>query len=191
MNFSKHIKEKISQASRGITLLKFLSKYVDRKVLDLSYKLYFRPHLDYGDISYHNQRADLMNLLEQVQYKAALVVSGCWKGTNRERLYEELGWESLTNRRWCRRLVTFYKILNGHTPHYLAEHIPVRSVISQSLRIRSESTLLVRTERYQNNFFPYTMKMWRDLSDEVRSKPSVAVFKKQATLRLEYVTNQS
>ena len=77
LNFSKHIKEKICQASKGITLLKFLSKYVDRNVLDLSYKLYIRPHLDYGDILYHNQRADLMNLIEQVQYKAALIVSGC------------------------------------------------------------------------------------------------------------------
>ena len=52
------------------------------------------PHLDYGDIIYHNQRTDMMYLVvEQVQYKATLIVSGCWQGTNREKLYEELGWE--------------------------------------------------------------------------------------------------
>ena len=44
-----------------------------------------RPHLDYGDVIYHNQRADLMNLIERVQYKAALIVSGCWLGTSREK----------------------------------------------------------------------------------------------------------
>ena len=49
---------------------------------------------DYGDVIYHNQRADLMDLIECVQYKAALIVSGCWQGTSREILYEELGWES-------------------------------------------------------------------------------------------------
>ena len=118
-----------------------------------------------------------MNLIEQVQYKAALIVSGCWQGTNRERLYEELGWESLTNRRWCRRLITFYKILNGNTPSYLAEHIPVRTEIPYTLRVRSESTLLVRTDRYQNSFYPYTMQMWKELSDEARCKPSVTAFK--------------
>ena len=38
---------------------------------------------------------DLMNLIEQGQYKAGLIVSGCWQGTNRERLYGELGCGSL------------------------------------------------------------------------------------------------
>ena len=41
-------------------------------------KLYVHPHLDYGNVIYHNQRADLMQLIEQVQYKSALIVSGCW-----------------------------------------------------------------------------------------------------------------
>ena len=63
------------KATKGVSLLKYLSKYVSRKVLDLSDNLYVRPHLDYGDVIYHNQRTDLMNLIEQVQYKAALLVS--------------------------------------------------------------------------------------------------------------------
>ena len=64
-------------------------------MLDLYYKRYVRPDQDYGDVIYHTQRADLMNTLEQVQYKAALIVSGCWQGTCRVKLYDELGWESL------------------------------------------------------------------------------------------------
>ena len=66
-----------------------------------------KTHLDYGDVIFHNERTDLMNLIEQVQYKAALIVSGCWQGTNREKLYDELGWESLSERRWCRRMTMF------------------------------------------------------------------------------------
>ena len=62
---------------KGIALLKCLSKYVSKDVLNMSYEHYVRPHLDYGDIIYHNQRMDMMNLVEKVQYKAALVVSGC------------------------------------------------------------------------------------------------------------------
>ena len=74
LNFSKHIKEAIIKVKRGISLLKYLSKYVSRNMLDTCYKLYVRPHLDYGDVIYHNQRADLMNSIEQVQYNAALIV---------------------------------------------------------------------------------------------------------------------
>ena len=97
LSFSKHIKEAVLTALKGASLLKYLSKFVDRNVLDLSYKLYVRSHLDYGDVIFHNLRDDLMKLIGQVQYKAALIVSGCWQGTSRKKLYDELGWESLTS----------------------------------------------------------------------------------------------
>ena len=38
----------------------------------------------------------LMEKLESVQYAAALAVTGMWRGTSRERLYNELGWEPLS-----------------------------------------------------------------------------------------------
>ena len=66
LSFSKHIREKIAKAMNGISPLKFLSKYVSKDILNMSYKMYVRPHLDYGDVIYHNQRANLMDLLEQV-----------------------------------------------------------------------------------------------------------------------------
>ena len=91
---------KPSIALKDIRLLKFLSKFVSRKVLDLSYKLYIRPLLDCGAIIYHNQRVDMMAPIEQVQYRTALVVSGYWQGTSRVKLYEEGGWESISDRRW-------------------------------------------------------------------------------------------
>ena len=72
------------KAMKGVSLLKFLSTYVNQNVLDLSYKMYVRPNLDYGDVIFHNQRMDLMDLIERVQYKAALIVSGCWQGISRE-----------------------------------------------------------------------------------------------------------
>ena len=40
-----------------------------------------------------------LNLLERTQYQAALAVSGSWKGTNMNKIYDELGWESLNHRR--------------------------------------------------------------------------------------------
>ena len=53
LDFQSHIREVILKARRGIGLIKYLSKYVSREVLDQVYKLYVRPHLDYGDIIYH------------------------------------------------------------------------------------------------------------------------------------------
>ena len=161
---------------KGISLLKFLSKYVDRNVLGLSYTMYARPHLDYGDVIYHNQQADLMDLIESVQYKAALIVSGCWQGTSKVKLYEELGWESLSDRRWVRRLTIFYKINSGHAPLYLSDHTPKRNEISLNLRNRTVYTPFIRTERYENSFF--LIKEWKELNEEVKFKFSVPSFKK-------------
>ena len=90
LSFSKHIREALIKAKKGISLLKCISKYVSRKVLDMTYKLYIRPHLDYGDVIYHNQRADLLHLVEQTQYKAGLVVSGCWQGTSEKNYIKSL-----------------------------------------------------------------------------------------------------
>ena len=53
LDFKSHIREVIVKARRGIGLIKYLSKHVSREVLDQVYKLYIRPHLDYGDIIYH------------------------------------------------------------------------------------------------------------------------------------------
>ena len=178
LNFSKHIKEAVLKAMKGVTLLKFLAKYVDRDVLNLSYKMYVRPHLDYGDVLYHNSSRNLTNLVEQVQYKAELVVSGCWQGTSRDKLYDELGWESLSDRRWLRRLTLFYKISNGLAPSYLSNHIPKkRRGTSMSLRHIVDNTPFSRTQRYENSFFPYTIKAWNQLDDEAKSKPSIESFK--------------
>ena len=135
----------------------------------MSYKLYVRPHLDYGGVIYHNQRDDLMKLIEQVQYKAALTVSGCWQGTSRERLYEELGWESLSERRWSRRMTIFYKIISGMAPSYLSDHIPQHSTPHVSLRSSSSRPPFSRTERYDNSFFPYCICNWNLLDSDIYS----------------------
>ena len=92
LNFYSHIKEKIVNAWKAIGVIRFMSKCVTRGVLDQMYKLYVRPHLDYADIIYHkydpHMVLDFTKKLEATQYAAAL-------GTNRNKLYEELGWEYL------------------------------------------------------------------------------------------------
>ena len=124
LTFKKHVQESIIKANKGLSLLKFLSKYVNRKILDMMYKMYVRPHLEYGDLIYHGQSSELTKNFEKIQYKAGLIVTGCWDKTSREKLYKELGWESLENRRAYRRYSLFYKIKTNSAPIYLSDYIP-------------------------------------------------------------------
>ena len=50
------------------------------------------------------------NKVENVQYRACIAITGAIQGTSRERLYRELGLESLTGRRWILKLVFFLKL---------------------------------------------------------------------------------
>ena len=104
LDFSTHVKEAIVKVRRGTGVIRYMAKYVSRDVRDQIYKLCVRPYLDYGDIIYHKHDPefthDMTKRLEIIQYSAALAVSGAWRGTNIDRLYEELGWESLYYRRY-------------------------------------------------------------------------------------------
>ena len=46
--------------------------------------------------------------IESLQYNAALDVTGAIRGTSREKIYQELGLESLQQRRWYRKLGLFF-----------------------------------------------------------------------------------
>ena len=165
LTFRKHIKEAISKAKKGLALMKFLSKYLTPKVLDQTFKMYVRPHLDYGDVIFHNQLVDMMDSLESIQYQAGLIVSNCWKGTNKDKLYKQLGWESLAQRRIFRRFSLFYKILNYETPSYLKNHIhPLPSR---------------RTQRFERSFFPFCQLNWDSIDDNTKNASNLAQFKKR------------
>ena len=62
--------------------------------------------------------------LESVQYKAALAITGAIQGTSRDKIYQELGLESLKSRRWYKRLSCMFKIMKEEAPNYLINSVP-------------------------------------------------------------------
>ena len=62
-------------------------------------KSVIRRHLDYGYIIYDQPfNNSFQNRIENIQYSACLVITGAIRGTAKERLYEEIGLESLKRR---------------------------------------------------------------------------------------------
>ena len=54
--------------------------------------------------------------IESVQYKVALAITGATQGTSRDKMYQEFGLESLKSRRWHKRLICMFKIMNEKVP---------------------------------------------------------------------------
>ena len=111
----------------------FFYLFLPLKTLDQMYKTLVRSHLDYCDVIYHNPSIfhqpplcmtlnSLMEKVEKIQYPAALAITGAWQGSSRSKIYDELGWETLSDRRYCRRVLQIHKITNNNTISYLKDN---------------------------------------------------------------------
>ena len=91
-------------------------------------KSFVKPHLDYGDIIYDQAyNTSFHQNIESIQCNAALRITGAVRGTFREKHYRELGFESLQQRRWYRKLCCLFKIINRQSPSYLFQLVSSRN----------------------------------------------------------------
>ena len=91
------------------------------------YKVFSRSLIDYGDIIYDQPHNSFFcEKLEPVQYKAALMITGVIQSTSHEKIFQELGLESLKSRRWFKRLCCMFKIMKNEASNYLISLIPKR-----------------------------------------------------------------
>ena len=101
---------------------KKLRHNLPRKSLVIIYKDFLRPQ-------------SFCEKIESVLYKATLA-TGTIQGTSRDKIYQELGLESLKLRRWYKSLVCMFKIMNEKAPNYLTNLNPKNE---PTIRIRNNS----------------------------------------------------
>ena len=124
LDFSLHLKNVQNKVNKT-KLLRKLQDTLPSTSLITIFKSFIRPHLDYGDIIYDRAyNTSFHQNIESIQYNAALAITGAVRGTSREKLYQELGFESLQQRRWYRKLCCLFKIINNQSPSYLFQLVP-------------------------------------------------------------------
>ena len=174
LTFEEHLKNVFNQTSKTVGLLRKLSNLLPRQALVTIYKAFVRPHLDYGDVLYDQAFNNSFHAkMESIQYNACLASTGAIQGTSREKIYQELGLESLQLRRWYRKLYLFYKVFKNEHPKYLFHLIPVRCT---SYATRTESNIpLIKTKHnfFKNSFFPSAIIEWNSLEPNLRNSKSI------------------
>ena len=182
LDFNKYLDEKINKCNKIIGMMKKLSLSVSRQSLLAIYKTFVRPNLDYVDIIYDKpQKGSFIKKIERVQYSACLGITGAFKGTSRERLYQELGLESLKDRRWHRKLCFLYKIVKCLLPKYLTSYLQLHNNPIYQTRSTAKNTvkqIASRTVNLNNRFLPRCSQEWNNLCDDIKSLPSPISFKK-------------
>ena len=123
--------------------------------------------------------SSLMEKVERVQYQAALAITGAWQGSSRSKIYDELGWETLSDRRKGMRVLLINKIINNNTASYLNEKLPpfCREMFSGNIRTTFHA---IRCETYHmNSFFPDAIASWNLFMERFNYKviPSLSLLK--------------
>ena len=110
--------------------------------------------------------------LEFIQYNACLAITGAIRGTSKEKLYQELGLESLQLRRWYKKLGMFYK-----SPQYLFKLISEKNHAYAARNVDNIPCFKIRHNFFKNSLFLSTIIEWNNLDPTLRNSKSFVVFK--------------
>ena len=114
--------------------------------------------------------------VESVQYNTYLAITGATRRTSQEKLYQELGLESLRSRRWLRRMCYFYKVVKTQKPLYLFVLIPPK--LNSLRHPNTYSVMRCRNDYFKNSLKPYVAREWNRLSTEIRNSTFCQQFRK-------------
>ena len=115
--------------------------------------------------------------LESIQYRACLAITGAIRGTFREKIYQELGLESLQSRRWYRKLAVFYKIYKNKSPFYLFNLIPEKTSSYTTRNVDCTPLIKIKHNFFKNTFFPSAIIEWNKLDPTIGKAESFGIFK--------------
>ena len=114
-----HISSIVKRAWQRIGILRTLKFHLNRSCLEKLYITFIRPLLENSDVLWDNCTADQSNDIESIQIEAARIVTGATKLCSIAKLYNDVKWETLSNRRRKHKLILFYKMKHNISPSYL------------------------------------------------------------------------
>ena len=99
--FNDHITSKLTTVNKLTSALRKLYRYMPCDSLVSIYQSFIKPHLNYANVIFDKpSNANFSNRIESAQYSAALAITRTIRGTSKEKLYQELGFETMEERRW-------------------------------------------------------------------------------------------
>ena len=163
LDWTEQINYVCLRANRKLSCLRTV-RYLSRKTLDLLYKLTIRSLIDYGLIIYYNNLTQKQtDRLNQIQYKAAKIVTGALHYSSRVKLENELGWESLKIRFDFLGLTLFDKIARGMTRPLIRNCMTQLNITNVNTRIKTEfKRHKYLNVNHQRSFFPYFTVLWNN-----------------------------
>ncbi len=178
MKWGAHIDSILQKAFNRLNGIRRLKTVISRTVKETLYKSLVLPLVEYGSVLFDNCSAALKLRLERLHRNAAVIVTGAFKITSFARLLNELGWDSLEDRRKLARLSLYKKMVlssRAHkdnrvdkilVPEYLYSMVPQSVGDRAGYVLRNASkldTVKTRLISSYNSYLPKTTREWNSL----------------------------
>ena len=191
LSWDSHLSNIRKQVNLKLSIL-YRVKDLERKIIDLMYKSMVRSHIDYVlpvfGPSLSNKQIET---LEKLQYRAARLTTGAMIRTSGDKMYKDLGWETIKTRILFLSLCLFRKIHTNATRPLIRKCLPQTNLQKQ---VRTRQDKLVNsyyynefTEReafFQNSFFPKITKLYDRIPNHIKNTSDFSEFKERLYIHL-------
>ena len=178
LSYEDHLQCVFSRVNNTIGLLRKMQPSLLNKSVVKIYKSFIRYHTDYGDVicdrasdkSFHQSP-------ESIHYSAVIAITGTVRGTSSEKLFQELGLETLVWRRWLIKWCLFYKLIAERSPAYLFQLIPENNTPVLRDLLKKVKSLQDKNKLFQTFFPAFTVK-WNKIDVNFRNSTFCNVLKR-------------
>ena len=180
LKWNEHINETYLKAKSRLSLMIPLKYRADRKTLEIMYKSFVRPVMEYGIVVWGGTYDTPLAKLEELNVRALRLITGATANSNIRKLFFELPLETTTERRDVAVLNMFFKIKNGLARNYLLQLIPPERSELVNYSLRNNDTIeppFARLESLKRSFVLCAIRLWNRLSPNARNAKSFYAFK--------------
>jgi len=185
LKWDQHISNITAKANR---VLGFIRRNLNMCPLEIKCSAYYalvRSNLEYASSAWDPYQKQDIDRLESVQRRACRLLTG-----NRSReqgtmtaALQQIGWNTLENRRRVQRLVLLHKAVYGKValqvpPYFVRPEKTTRQTGSENETDSAFINMYARTDLYKHSFYPRTIKQWNSLPPDIRATENAAAFKK-------------
>ena len=176
LNFTEHIKEICTKASKKVGVLNRLRNLIPCRAKLLLYKCFIMPHLTYCHLVWHFCKNSDYRKLERLQERALRTIY-----RSHSESYEELlgraKLPTLYNRRLQDTAVLMYKVKCGLTPTCISD-LFARKNSTYALRKSDFELTRFNTIRYGKHSIRYMGPfLWSKLPKDLKESPNVTTFR--------------
>jgi len=182
LNYNEHVSNIYKKANSTRAFIHRNTRSCPRRVKATAYTSFVGPQLEYAATVWSPHTVNNTSQIEAVQRRAARSVMNDWSRPYNQSgrsstskgsptlMMQQLGWNTLQERRNQARVIMMYRIVNGLIA------IPASLYLTYSTQsTRGHGLKCVSAFNY--SFFPATIRIWNQLPAHVVMSPSIEAFK--------------